>query len=225
MHTLIQQLELLVTRRGRPYWSDLRSVSNTTAVRAFILIPLLGYWIILNDQIVSRIANLSCHIVACPPLEPKLAPWRLFATYFGLCWIAAGSSIYQLCCPRIIKDYPDATAYGRSFVRDISGIEIDRVEEELRSEPVAAERTAQHRTFYERRRSNVSGLGFTKQDEQQVILDFWRNLLQEDFDLRNSRCYPGRLAVAIFYMIGFIVLMFPTLDVFLRVVGVLRRAL
>lgn len=170
-------------------------------------------------------ATISCLILWCNPHEPKPLPWRLFATYFGLCWIAAGSSIYQSCCPRVIKDYADAAAYGPAFTRDVSETEIDRVEAALGAEPIAAARAAHHRSIYERRRSNATGPGFTLQDQQQVIQEFWRNILQEDFDLLNSRCFPGRLSVLTCYTIGFLILMFPTLDVFFRVVAVLRHSL
>jgi hypothetical protein len=57
--SLITRLERRATIRRRPYWTTVRSASNTVAVRASILIPLVGYWIILNAKIVSEIADLS----------------------------------------------------------------------------------------------------------------------------------------------------------------------
>src|SRR5690349_385126 len=105
---LRSKLDEKLTIRLPPYWTSLRSLSNSGLARAFILIPLIGYWIILNPTIVSSIARLSCHIeqvaFKCkepspPPTNPtvppvietaapkaeQVAPWRLFATYFGLC--------------------------------------------------------------------------------------------------------------------------------------------
>lgn len=222
---IFERAVLWATRRCRPYWTDLRGVSNTYAVRAFILVPLLGYWIILNEHVVSKISDLSCLLVNCKQDAPQQPPWRLFASYFGLCCIAAGSAIYQWCCPRVIKDHPDATAYTRANSRDISETQMEQIEEELHREPLAAEKAKGHRGIYSRRRSNVSGPGFSPQDTRDVIQDFWRNLLQEDFDLRNSRCFPGRVIVTACYAIGFVVLMFPTLDVFFRVFGALLRSI
>lgn len=215
------RLSLLATRRRRPYWTDLRGISNASAIRLVILIPLIGYWIILNDYVVAEYTKLSCLVVDCDPSNPKPTPWRLFATYFGLCWLAAGSFVYQLCCDQVIKRFPDATGYSATFAREVSGAEMDRVEAALRAEPTAARRAVDHRTFFNRRNG-----GFPRGEVSQEIevrVEFWRNLLLEDFDLRNSRCYPGRLFVAICYVIGFTTLMYPTIDVFLGVFEVLLR--
>jgi hypothetical protein len=213
--SLPNRVVLWATRRRRPYWTDLRSVSNSRAVRLVILIPLIGYWIILNDHVVAEYAKLSCLVVHCDPSTPKPIPWRLFATYFGLCWLAAGSLVYQLCCDEVIKRFPNPTAYSTSFAREVSHAEMDRVEDSLKREPIAAQRTLDHRTYFEGRNR-----GFPRVEvgqEVEVRVEFWRNILLEDFDLRNSRCYPGRLLVASCYIVGFIILIFPTVDVFLSV--------
>jgi hypothetical protein len=159
--------------------------------------------------------------VHCDLNTPKPIPWRLFATYFGLCWLAAGSLVYQLCCDEVIKRFPDATGYSASFAREVSGAEMDRVEDSLKGEPVAAQRAAGHRRYFDERNKGFPG-GEVSQ-EIEVRVEFWRNILLEDFDLRNSRCYPGRLFVAFSYIFGFVILMFPTIDIFRRVAGLLLR--
>lgn len=212
------------TARRRPYWTDLRALSNTPAARAVILIPIVGYWIILNDQIVSHVSDLSCRIVECG-CDRNPTPWRLFATYFGLCLIGIGSFIYQTCCGRIVKDYPDATAYARAFTHDISGTEMDRVRAALMNEPQAAQRVLAHQEFHDDRLRELENIQAPLQDQESIRSDLWRNFLQEDYDLQNARCYPGRIAASACYGLGFLTLLFPSLDVFIRVVGVLWRAI
>jgi hypothetical protein len=195
-------------------------------VRAFILIPLIGYWIIFNEHVVSNYSDLARFIDPihpCNPCEQKPPPWRLLALYFGLCWIGTGSLLYQALCARIIKAYPDPTAYSAAYVRNVSGTEMDRVEKSLEAEPVAAQRAREHRSFFEGRKGEVKP--GEPQIEMEVRYEFWRNLLQEQYDLSNRRCFPGRVLVAFCYGAGLLILTWPTLDVFFRVAGVLKRAI
>ena len=173
--SLPERLSLWATRRRRPCWTDLRSISNAGAMRLVILIPLIGYWIILNDQVVTEYTKLSCLVVHCDPSAAKPIPWRLFATYFGLCWLAAGSLMYQLCCDEVIKRFPDATGYSASFAREVSGAEMDRVEHSLKGEPIAAQRALDHRGHF-----NARNKGFPRGEVSQEIevrVEFWRNIL------------------------------------------------
>jgi hypothetical protein len=77
---------------------------------------------------------------------------------------------------------------------------------------------------FSRELRSLSSQGFAEEDRRNCLRDFKRETLQAHFDLCNSRCFPGRVMVMAFYVAGFSVLMFPSLDVFLRVIGVLRRA-
>ncbi len=229
------------TIRRPPYWTSLRSLSNTSVVRAFILIPLIGYWIILNDNIVSSIADLSCFLDpgSCQAdsdpgstgrrLRPKHkteAPWRLFATYFGLCLVAVGSAIYQLLCPPEIKQYSSSSLYSATADRGVSESEMARVMEALESGD-AQSKTAREelKQVFQRRWTGTQQQGFSEEDRRKEVDDYWRNILHAHFDLCNSRCYPGRLAATTFYVSGFGVLLVPSLDVFGRVTRVVWRSL
>ncbi len=129
-------MDLDANKLRRPFWTDLRGISNTPAARAVILIPLIGYWIIFNDRLVS-LSALSHFLFHSTP-APEHFPWRLFATYFGLCFVAFGSLLYQWRCPAQIKYYATATDYVGSVFPNISGIELGRVEEALRAGDKAA---------------------------------------------------------------------------------------
>ena len=45
----IDWLRELATRE----WTDLRGISNSSAAKSTILIPLVGYWIIFNEYVVN----------------------------------------------------------------------------------------------------------------------------------------------------------------------------
>jgi hypothetical protein len=100
-----------------PYWLQVRSVSNSTAARLTILIPIVGYWIIFNEAVATKLIFDTNATVS----------WRLFATYFGLCFIAAASGIYQALCPREVKQYSSPTEYIAAVSPHMSDIEEKRV--------------------------------------------------------------------------------------------------
>jgi hypothetical protein len=211
------------TLRRLPHWSDLRTLSNTSAIRSVILIPIFGYWIILNNHIATSVAQFA------GPLEignnVSSPSWRLFATYFGLCCLAAGSLIYQIFCPRIVKEYPDAIAYTRSVTRDISGIAMDRLTVFLHGVPSLREAIEYHSERYKKSLALDHGGLVEASARENALNDYKRNLLQEAYDFGDDKFFAARVAALIFYLLGFGVLAFPALDIFWRVTMVLARAL
>lgn len=223
-------LDRVTASKSRPYWTDLRSFSNSPVVRATILVPFIGYWIILNDTLVAHYSQLSCFLTSCKPpacpieaVKAPDAPWRLFATFFGLSLLGLGSFTYQMFCPRVVKDNADATAYSRAYVHDISGVEIDRIVDVLKKNPETASAVEKHVEYVDKiERARVHG------EEPDLSLldrrrDLWRNFLQTQYDDANALRYPARLVAYVFYIAGFGVLVFPTADVFFRVCRVLWR--
>jgi hypothetical protein len=212
--------------RRRPYWTDVRAISNTSVARLVILIPLIGYWIILNDRIVSGIADLSNVIVPLDEQKPPHMPWRLFATYFGLCLVAAASFIYQACCPREVKTHPGGSSYAGQVAPDLSDIEHQRVLEDLENgDGLSQSRVGVIKHFYSNELRGLSSQGFTEDDRRNSRQEYKRETLQAHFDLCNRRAFPARVMVMGFYASGFFALMVPSVDVFLRVIVVLRRAI
>lgn len=203
----------------RPFWTDLRGISNTPAARAVILIPLIGYWIIFNDRIVSFSA-LSHFLFHSTP-APEHFPWRLFATYFGLCFVAVGSLLYQWRCPAQIKHYATATDYVGSVFPNISGIELGRVEEALRAGDKAAKAALAE--------IQQSWAPFPSPEDRTEVKrrqDYSaRNYLQAYFDFCNRSSPSIRKVAGACYAAGFFCLAIPSLDIFLRVARALVHAM
>lgn len=81
-------------------WSALRTFGNSALVKASIAVPVVGYLILLSAQVTSLLQ-----------MDSRLQvfrggfPWRLSLTYYGLVLLAAGSILYGLRCPALIKRY------------------------------------------------------------------------------------------------------------------------
>lgn len=190
-----------------PYWTDVRWISNSPAARMVILIPLVGYWIILNNHVVD-FSRLSHELVGH---DPPGVPWRLFATYFGLCGVAVASALYQIYCPNEVKAFPSASAYVAGYYADISGIEMRRVD-------LAAENGDQEsRRMYALAQESLTRETNSLDDLERRRANVKRNTLQIHYDLCNRSNAGVRRAMALFYRVGFLALAVPSIDIFLKV--------
>src|ERR1051325_8141903 len=94
----------------RPRWNQLRGFGNSVVAKSTIGIPILGYLLIFNNEVVKLLTLHSdfCSGNSCAP------SWRLYCFYFGCCLIALGSAVYAVFCPSLIKKYKDAATFFRS---------------------------------------------------------------------------------------------------------------
>jgi hypothetical protein len=89
-------------------WPDaLRTMGNSIAARATIVVPILGYFLLLSDQAVEFLkANLSlCEGRSCS------APLRLQLFYLGGTVYGLAAAIYAVACPSVIQRFADASEY------------------------------------------------------------------------------------------------------------------
>lgn len=215
-----QYLRDLGTPKGRlawvPKWTAVRSVSNASATKLVIVIPLVGYWIIFNEHLVE-LAQLSTILIPDGEAQ-RLVPWRLFATYFGLCFVGIASILYQLFCPSQVKLYETASQYVGTVFPAISNLEMARVDDALRGGDQESKRV--HAQVLEDLKLLIHG-----GDRDTVHSDIKRNTLQANFDFCNRRFSITRLIVAVCYASGFLILAIPSISIFLRVLSVLIHIL
>jgi hypothetical protein len=101
-------LRLWVRRQADEWlpWTALRGFGNSPVVRASMVMPVVGYLILLND-----------HLIHWGELHPQFRlfasdnPWRLIFLYWGTFCIAIASVAYAMCCPTVIKLYAHAVEF------------------------------------------------------------------------------------------------------------------
>jgi hypothetical protein len=118
-------------RRKLPLWSNLRAVGNNPATKMTVFIPLIGYMIIFNANILPYL-QLASEIFGTPPHL-----WRLYLIYFGLCSLALGSISYQFWCPPDIKRFASALDYVTATKNANVGSPLNRELEERLGWPVS----------------------------------------------------------------------------------------
>jgi hypothetical protein len=100
-----------VGRRGHRFrWMVLRRLGNSLAAHATIAVPLIGYFILLNDQIIDF---LKLHTSICNT-HPCNVSWRLELLYIGGSLYGFAAAIYGLFCPTVIKKYAGGAEYTNS---------------------------------------------------------------------------------------------------------------
>lgn len=95
-------------------WSALGSIGRSPAVRLTILIPVLGYMLLLNYEFLKLVQLVSTNTWTTDgaPLDP---PLKLIFTYLGLCCLGLASTIFVLRCPDGPKTYSSEGVFATSM--------------------------------------------------------------------------------------------------------------
>lgn len=200
-------------------WTLFRSVSNSNAVKLTIFIPLVGYWILFNEKLLPYI-ELSRTLTNGAAVAAQAAahvPLNLLCLYFGLCMIAAGSLLYQLFCPREIKQYPSAADYVAQEREHISRQERWRISEFLK------DTTPKYYDHFLK-----EGYGYGDHGVRTLVLEdekFLPDLMDFYFSHLNQ-CRAGlRVALLGLYGAGFTALAIPSLKIFIKVAVLLYKSI
>lgn len=173
-------------------WTSLRGISNSSAAKSTIVIPLLGYWIIFNETIAGWLRLIS-------PLSdggPHVS-YRLLWTYIALSCIAFGTFLYAIFCPPEVKKYADYQDYINGDGEAMTKSTIETMLAYLES-----------KGHYELR-EGVAGMARAEADGD--IMDIY-------FQDANEQAPAARLTVTLLYYLGFGILGILSIQVLGRVV-------
>jgi hypothetical protein len=206
--------------RPRNGWTRLRAIGNAPIVKLTIAIPLIGYLVLFNENLLHYM-ELSRELFGHnrdPPngvgTAEAYVSWRLLLLYFGLCLVAVASALYGWYCPDEIKLYQLSTDYVASVLRSLSAIGVTRIESALESGDDPAR--AGLRDWRDVQNSRP-----TPEDDEQFtarLVESTRGVLDLHFEYLNRSHPLARAATAICYVSGFVALLIPSIDVFGRVV-------
>ncbi len=183
-------------------WADLRNIGNSSAVRAAIVVPVIGYFLVLNATVAEYLKMHGIEAVRQPAsLWDQLWSIKLYLIYFGLMFLGLGSAIYQLKCPHYVKKYGDWTDYvaGTAPHLDMPGVEALAavVGEDYEDDRLTTERQS----------------------------DLALKYLRIHYALLSSESEPWRIVAAMFFGAGFLLLAVPSIMTACRVAGVLMKTL
>lgn len=186
------------------HWSHLSSLSNSSAARATVLIPLIGYLILFNEKMVDYLNLIG--VLNGGDMHNGVS-FRLLSLYMGLCFIAAAVMVYALRCPSEITGFSTAPQFIAHVQGTMSGPSIRNIEVVLGNEPTMQDEFEGVRIV---RRMEV------KANDDEYI----RGLLQLYFDYLNESREFSRLVCILFYALGFAFASMPSAKIFLKISGI-----
>lgn len=177
-----------------PTWKELRTIGNSGAVRAAILVPVIGYLIILNSNIAYY---LQLHGIE--PAHGSMTWWdrlwstKLYLIYFGLMCLGLGSACYQWKCPHFVKKYSDWTDYVAGTSPHMNDRQIKLL-------------------------AKVVGADYARDKLENFDDDnLKRRYLWGYYSQMSSQAKPWRILTAIFFALGFALLIVPSVMTAIRV--------
>jgi hypothetical protein len=200
-----------------PRWTKLRALGNSPAVRLTILIPIVGYLVLLNENVLQyldlsrEVYGVNAQAAAAPPISTTHVTWQLLFVYFGLSTVALAATLYALFCPEPVKRYPssiDMVAHAMGHTGDSF---LDSAESEVKKESLISLVPLRNR-FDERIRASTSPA-----ETKEALTTYHRDTLHVFFVLLDHRGRAARLATFYCYIVGFAVLGVPATYTFYRV--------
>ncbi|MGY3441118.1 hypothetical protein [Bradyrhizobium sp. USDA 4473] len=206
-------------KRGRAFvsWRRLRSIGNSRAAKLTVLIPLVGYLILLNDDIVKHL-ELSQEVFGAAASETLT---KLLAVYVGLVLVAIASVIFAACCPLEVKRYASAQEYVAGDEPFMSQRAFGVLQSRLRvGDRIAREDHANYTAHFNSRPTPSAPEDIRRRNAQHNRIEM--NLYYEMLD--RSR-WLARWAAAVLYAAGLGFLLVPSASVFWHVMKVLGHRL
>ncbi len=213
------------TSNSWPKWEVLRRFGNSYLVRASVIMPLLGYFILFNDEIVRFIRlDILLGVDARTRLDgTQLMNIRF--VYFGLFFLGVGSAVYSVFCPEIIKNHNDSTAYVRADYDLMSYKDIRDILDTMSETYPRYLQFKKLRGQLDRDRTQVSfvTMGSNQPGRQKVESELWD---RREIYIRAMKYYYNvarRLSPTAFWFsfglfsIGVILLAIPSITLFLRI--------
>jgi hypothetical protein len=210
-----------------PAWETLRRIGQSRIVGLTVLVPFIGYMILLNDQLVRHV-ELSSLLVPPDAVSQtrevagaisKAARDRLYFIYFGLTGLGIGSILYSIFCPRIQKEHPADFIYIREEIGLMTERRATSAIEFLRRRWTT---TAGMKARLDSIELKLEQLPFhleTRPQQENEREMYVKELMLMVYQSENWWNPTIRRLVAVFYGIGFICLIVPSAQVFFRIMS------
>jgi hypothetical protein len=211
-----------VPKFSTPTWEVIRTIGRSKIMTLTILIPFLGYMIIFNEHLI-HLFELSDGLFSSSTTSSSTnqnvvsedSKTRLFYFYFGFTFLGLGSLLFQFFCPNLIKEHGS----DREFIKEeVSLMTIKRTESLLRFIEVKVPEKIDELSLLSTDFSfAVNGLKSNEEkikNAKETIINLM--LMQWQFEVLSNK--TARRSVSVFYVLGFIILAVPSLEMFCKVV-------
>jgi len=186
-------------------WGKLRLIGNSSIAQSTIAVPILGYFILFNSDIVEylRLHTDFCVGKACGVSS------RLYFLYFGCFFIAIGASVYSTMCPTVAKIYPGASDFFEAEKAYFSGPNNLKYLFDL----IQKQKGAPAEDPFDLRIHIVGSRAALNSAHVHALAD----IMGEYYVLQNVSKRPARILSLLAYGLGILLILVPTVLTFVQV--------
>jgi hypothetical protein len=210
-------------------WSVLNTIGSSPLVRATAIVPLIGYFIVFNAHvqnfldILIRSPGDSAHTWIFPIFESQV---RMILVYYGLVMVGIGSFLFQLFCPSSIRRHRHASDFTKEQAELDTPSKRNFTWDQIRSHPVRDSKLVSEKIDMILRHVNLSRQHFNNKDVyagvlQKVGPDFSFDLYSTFYELEDWRNPVIRTTIMVLFLIGFITLLAPSIDIFASTIEII----
>lgn len=223
-----------------PKWSIIRTIGHSRIAKATILIPIVGYFVIFNEQLTHYLNLIPT--LSNKPADPTLDTLnltRLICLYIGLFCIGIGSIIFIFACPEQIADHDNEHHFITKQIDIMTPLRFGSIQQNLRQlrsfaspnllpeiDRLIAAQLSDSIGIADARTEELRGGGLRWTD----WINRNKNTISESlsilYNLLDQNRWDFRAIISVLYLIGFGFLIWPSSEVFYRTVttliGILR---
>ena len=218
-----------------PMWSTLRILGQSKMVSMTIFVPVIGYMILLNEDVVGYL-SLSDELLSKSSVTES--NWlsfsdtfgRLRLIYLGLVFVGIASFIFKIRCPSEILRHRNEYDYIHAELAVMTSERFSAAKERLTQWPASIPNDLRLRvnsvedTELSETLMQVSAIARTGQPPK-LIWDDWynrnRRIMSEAlsvlYDIVNQSRVYWRSTIFALYVLGFLILLWPSLEIFIRI--------
>lgn len=198
-------------------WETVKVVANNDFTRVVALIPVVGYLILFNDEIVGMVSFDALAGVDETRRSPFLLDGltKLRLVFFGSLFVFCSFLTYRLFRPGVLEASKNALEFSELVRQQYSVHELALIEERVHSK-TWIERTDAFWTVLGRRRSKKPLVSGYRPDVRADMLskhgDYIGFLAREWWEGMMHTYRPARICSLVFGIGGYAMLAIPTLD-------------
>lgn len=208
-------------------WDSLRFVGQSKLVGLSILVPVFGYMILFNQNLLEYYTlitdvNDPLNRVIDEAQISEAVTARLYFLYYGFTFVGLGSLLYFTNCHRLIKLYrnlPEFIAAEINTSPQRAGNIADMLLQESTRWP-ASRRILDGMNLPNEQLEFISKRYSQELDDQKMIakeVALRKQLMTAEWAIRNDQKPRLRITISALYVIGFLLLAVPSVELFIKI--------
>jgi len=217
-----------------PRWNGLSLIGKSKIIKLTMLAPFIGYLILFNNELANYFV-LSAELIGASSevnIIDKENISRLYYLYYGLITLGVSSILFSIFCPAVIKDHENEFNYINSEVQIFTTNRVNLAYLEIsQTLPLDSEEYKSFEKIVKKYNSSKDDAVASFKGGMSPEFDFqgvvnekksneskaYTDMLNLYWDLKNTSGIALRLIILVMYILGFVLVLIPSINVFWKV--------